>query len=242
MGYRQYPSSRHLLSGSNWHATNTAAKNSRLRIFNNFTSKTETDMNESPTFVLPKVPTRIWDLDVPIVADAEANTATAYITGPISEPKDYNELCYMLSTAQESTRFTLHINTPGGIIDSAFMIVAAIRKSKAQIVGALSGTVASAGTLIAMACDELVVTDHLSFMIHNYSGGMAGKGHEMKARQKFIDSHLNEAFKSFYGGFLSADEIERVIEGTDLWMGSSEVVDRWHKRSRLALARAVTAA
>jgi len=38
-------------------------------------------------------------------------------------------------------------------------------------------------------------------MIHNYSGGMSGKGHEMKARQKFTDEHLNDAFKYFYKGF-----------------------------------------
>jgi ATP-dependent protease ClpP protease subunit len=54
------------------------------------------------------------------------------------------------------------------------MIAAAIKHSKAKVIGQLSGTVASAGTLITMACDEIVVTPHLSFMIHNYSGGMAG--------------------------------------------------------------------
>jgi hypothetical protein len=67
-------------------------------------------------------------------------------------------------------------------------------------------------------------------MIHNYSGGMAGKGHEMKARQKFTDEHLNEAFKSFYKGFLSETEMTSVIDGTDLWMGTNEVRERWKNR------------
>jgi ATP-dependent protease ClpP protease subunit len=185
-------------------------------------------MNEMPTFVLPKTPSRIWDLDVPVVIDND--TITAYITGPVAEPSNYNELCYLLAHASSSTTVTLHINTPGGIIDSAFMIVSAIKQSEAKVIGVLSGTVASAGTLIAMACHEIVATDHLSFMIHNYSGGMAGKGHEMKARQKFTDKHLNEAFKAFYSGFLTIDEMERVIEGTDFWMGSEEVRQRWSER------------
>lgn len=187
-------------------------------------------MKDLPTFVLPKKPTRIWDLEVPIVIDPHADCITAYITGAITEPCNYNELCYLLSEASETATFRLHINTPGGIIDSAFMIVAAIKQSRAHIIGTLSGTVASAGTLISMACEDLVITEHLSFMIHNYSGGIAGKGHEMKARQKFTDSHLNEAFKSFYSGFLSDDEMQRVIEGTDFWMGSNEVHDRWKQR------------
>lgn len=187
-------------------------------------------MKELPTFELPKIPTRIWELEVPIVIDQNNDVITAYITGQIAEPSQYNELCYLLGQASKSTRFYLHINTPGGIIDSAFMIVNAIKSSSAQVIGVLTGTVASAGTLISMACDELEVTEHLSFMIHNYSGGMAGKGHEMKARQKFTDAHLNEAFKSFYNGFLTEDEMERVVEGTDLWMGTVEVSERWIQR------------
>lgn len=187
-------------------------------------------MNELPTFEIPKIPTRIWDLEVPIVIDNDKNIITAYITSQIAEPSQYNELCYLLSNASKNTRFYIHINTPGGVIDSAFMVVNAIKSSKAHVVGVLTGTVASAGTLISMACDELEVTEHLSFMIHNYSGGMSGKGHEMKARQKFTDTHLNEAFKSFYNGFLSEGEMERVIEGTDLWMGTVEVSERWIQR------------
>jgi ATP-dependent Clp protease protease subunit len=124
----------------------------------------------------------------------------------------------------------LNINTPGGIIDSALMVVDAIYKSKAKVVGTLTGTVASAGTIIAMGCDELIIAPHLSFMIHNYSGGMSGKGHEMKARQKFTDEHLNDAFTYFYKGFLSEIEMTNVIDGTDLWMGTNEVINRWQNR------------
>ena len=185
-------------------------------------------MTQQLQFELPRDATRIWDLAVPIVANK--NEIKAYITGSIDEPIYYNELCYFLQTADENTEVTLYINTPGGIIDSAFMIADAISKSKAKVTGYLSGTVASAGTLISMACDDIIVTNHLSFMIHNYSGGISGKGHEMKSRQKFTDDHLNEAFTSFYLGFLTQNEMERVIEGTDLWMGSEEVIERWNNR------------
>lgn len=52
----------------------------------------------------------------------------------------------------------------------------------------------------------------------------------MKARQKFTDDHLNDAFKSFYSGFLTEEEMDKVIEGTDLWMDTKEVADRWQNR------------
>lgn len=180
--------------------------------------------------IVKKNPVHPWDNSVPVIIDAENKTFTAFITGSIDEPSHYNELCYLLHSSNKDDKFILHINTPGGIIDSAFMVADAIKHSKGHVKGRLSGTVASAGTIIAMQCHELEVADHLSFMIHNYSGGMAGKGHEMKARQRFTDIHLNNAFKTFYKGFLSSEEMDSVIDGTDLWMGSEEVVERWQQR------------
>jgi len=182
------------------------------------------------SFEIPRDATRIWDLLVPIVVDKETDTIKIYLTNAIEEPLNYNEACYMLDTATKDTVVEIYLNTPGGVIDSAFMLADAIKRTKATVKAYLSGTVASAGTLVTMVCDQVEVSPHLSFMIHNYSGGMSGKGHEMKARQKFTDDHLNEAFKSFYSGFLTDEEMGRVIEGTDLWMNSTEVQERWNSR------------
>ena len=168
---------------------------------------------------------RVWDLEVPIIQNR--THTDAYILDGIDEPALYNELCHLLRVAERGDTFTLHLNTPGGMIDSAFMIVDAIKASKAKVTAYLTGTVASAGTLITMACDAIVVGDHTAFMIHNYSAGAHGKGHEMKARQEFIDKSLNDAFTSFYTGFLTNQEMKDVIDGKDMWMGKDEVLTRW---------------
>ena len=172
-----------------------------------------------------------WDKDVPIINNR--HHTDVYITDSIDEPAYYNELCHILRTSQEGDTVMLHLNTPGGMVDSAFMIIDAIKASKAVVTGYLTGTVASAGTMIALACDELVASNHLSFMIHNYSAGMSGKGHEMKARQEFTDRSLNEAFKSFYKGFLTDKEMAEIIDGKDMWMDSADVEKRWAKRQTL---------
>jgi ATP-dependent protease ClpP protease subunit len=187
-------------------------------------------MTDTRVIQLNKQPTRVWDLDVPVVIDETSKTITAYITNKIEDPYTYNELCYVLENATENYTVCLHVNTPGGVLDSAFMIVNAIAESKAHVVAKLSGTVASAGTIICLVCDEVIASEHLSFMIHNYSGSMSGKGHEVKARQRFTDVHLNAAFASFYSGFLTNEEIDNVIDGTDLWMGAEEVNERWKNR------------
>lgn len=179
---------------------------------------------------IPKEPKRVWDLEVPVVINKTSDLIKIYITGTIEDPCLYNEACFAMDTASKDTIIELYINTPGGIIDSALMIINSIKNTEAKVVGHLTGTVASAGTIISLSCHELVISDHLSFMIHNYSGGMAGKGHEMKARQKFTDQHLNDAFTSFYSGFLTEAEMENVIDGSDMWMGSEEVKERWNNR------------
>ena len=114
----------------------------------------------------------IWDNYVPLISDK--NNTIAYITDTIDEPSCYNELCFKLKTASPAEIFTLVINTPGGIIDSAVMLIDAIKASKARVIAEITGTVASAGTIITLACDEVKVADHTTFMIHNYSGGMHG--------------------------------------------------------------------
>jgi len=180
------------------------------------------------TFQLPDDATRIWDLQVPIIENKDDRILSIYMRDTIDEPCVYNEVCYMLENAKPGSEVKLYLNTPGGVVDTAFMLADVIRRSKAKVVAHLAGTVASAGTLIIMACDDIIVAPFTSFMIHNYSGGAVGKGHELKARQAFVDKQLNEAFKAFYLGFLTEEEMTQVIDGTDFWMGADEIQERWN--------------
>lgn len=52
----------------------------------------------------------------------------------------------------------------------------------------------------------------------------------MKARQEFIDSSLKAAFQDFYAGFFDEDEIKSIINGKDIWMGKTEILQRWDNR------------
>ena len=168
---------------------------------------------------------RVWDEHIPIVKNGRE--IDAYITVTISDPIEYNELCHILRSASSKEVIRLHINTPGGSLDSATMIIDAINQSDAYIIGVLSGTVASAGTMIAMVCDELECSSYLEFMIHCFSGGTAGKGNEMKSHSSFINKHMPMVFKKIYAGFLTEAEIDDVIEGKDIWLNGDEVLERF---------------
>lgn len=174
---------------------------------------------------VPKKTWSIWEDHIPI--SKNGREIDVYITAEIVNPIEYNELCHLLRNATSKEIIRLHINTPGGRLDSATMIIDAIAASDAYVIGVLSGNVASAGTMIALACDELECSSYLEFMIHYFSGGTGGKGNEIKAHSNFIDKHMPMIFKKMYAGFLTNKEIEDMIEGKDIWLNGDEVLERF---------------
>lgn len=170
----------------------------------------------------------IWSRDIPIIT--KDKITDVFLTTHIQEPEVYNEFYYKLANAKEDETYYLNLNTPGGVIDSAFMIADAAKRSKAKIVGRLSGTVASAGTIVALECDEIEVADYTAWLSHNYSTGISGKGHELKAFQKFTDDNLNSSFKKMHAGFFTDKEVEDIIEGKDIWLNKEEIITRWNNR------------
>ena len=184
-------------------------------------------MNIDDIFATPK--TTVFDNYVPMITNK--HTTTVYLTDVIEAPSLYNELCYKLDNASPAEEFFIYINTPGGILDAAIMLVSSIKNTAANTTARLSGTVASAGTIIALACRNVEIADHTAFMIHNYSGGLFGKGHELKAHQEFVDANLNKSFSAFYEGFLTPAEIKRVIDGKDYWMNKDEVLSRLDRKN-----------
>lgn len=168
----------------------------------------------------------VWDNIVPVVK--EGLTTSMYITSSLEEPLEYNEAHYALTTAKDYETVNIYINCPGGVVDTAFYLFNAIKDCKAKTIAHLSGTVASGGTIITMACDELCITSFTQFMIHNYSAhGISGKGHEIKDYVKFNDLELNKAFTEIYGTFLSEKEIQEIIDGKDYWLNKEQVLSRW---------------
>ena len=168
--------------------------------------------------------TSAWDKTVPIIA--KGNTVTAYLMSEVYEPEVYNELCYTLEhTDAEQVR--LMINNNGGQLDAMLSILDSMSRCNCEIVGVLSGSVASAATMIALSCDKLEVAPHTSFMIHSSSGGVSGKTHETKAYMDFSNENTKRVFNDIYKNFLTQEEIDRVLDGKDMWLNTKDIKERF---------------
>lgn len=156
----------------------------------------------------------------------KTNKYTMYILDQITAPKDYVNVLDALEQATEDDNVECWFVTGGGRKDTMDMIRAAVYKCKAHT-KAILGDVASAGTIIPLAFDEVEALPNTEFMVHNYSGAAWGKHHELMQQADFMKKEMPECFRRYYKDFLTPEEIENVISGNDMYFNAEEVNARW---------------
>lgn len=156
-----------------------------------------------------------------------------YLSQVIEEPNKYIEMVHQIQTAGSDSIVYIHLNTPGGRLDTGIQLVNSMQASEAHIICSLEGEIASLGTLIFLAADEFIVHDNCLMMFHNYSGGVFGKGHEQIAALEANTRWVEEIMKRLYIPFMSEEEFERVRRGEDLYFHSDEIRKRLSKMVKI---------
>ena len=113
---------------------------------------------------------------------------------------------------------------------TAIQIVTQIKLCQAQVVCQIESACCSAATMVALACDGLICYPHGYMMIHTSSGCSFGKQSDIKKEEEFFNPWLESFFNEIYKNFLSKKEIQSVLEGTDMWLQSDEVMERFKKK------------
>ena len=142
----------------------------------------------------------------------------------------YRDLIHALNNATEDDVIELRIITDGGSLETAECIITAIRSSEASVVGIVEKAY-SAGSMIALACPELVLTDFATMMIHTGSYGTVGSHNKVKQYVDFSERKLNRVIEDVYEGFLTKEEINSVKDGSDFWMFAEEIGERLDRRN-----------
>lgn len=149
-----------------------------------------------------------------------------YLSSALEGPEHYTEMVQIINSATPNDKLIIHLNTPGGRLDTTSQIVNALRTTQAHVTTIVEGHVASAGTLIFMVADEMTVREDTIMMFHNYSGGAIGKGHELTAEIHAKADIFEKMMKNIYYPFFSYEEIDEIIGGKDFWLGYDEVSAR----------------
>lgn len=149
-----------------------------------------------------------------------------YLSEDVGSPEEYTDMIHRINVATENDTIYIHLNTPGGRLDTGVQIINAMQNSDANVVTILESEAFSLGTLIFLAGDELIVNDHCMIMFHNFKGGVVGKGHEQLSQLEATIKWFTELAREIYIPFLSEEEFERIIKGEDLYMHSEEIRER----------------
>lgn len=157
-----------------------------------------------------------------------------FVTNVLEHNDEMINAVRILEEANEQDIVYLYINTPGGSADSALLLYNALIETRAVTVGRCSGSVSSAGTMIAMGCQKLEVAPFTSFLFHSSSTGFGGKTGEIK---NAVDYHVRwneDLLRGIYGELFTDDEYTDMLHNNkDIIMSADEFNLRYKKLIQL---------
>lgn len=160
-----------------------------------------------------------------------------YISQSIGSPDQYVDMIYRIASAAPTDVIYIHLNTPGGQIDTGVQIINAIRNTPAKVVTILESTAYSLGTLIFLSGDELVVHDNCMMMFHNFNGGLIGKGNELVSELEATVKWFAALAQDIYIPFLTQEEFDQIVRGEDMWMQTEEIKVRLERMMKTLESR-----
>lgn len=151
----------------------------------------------------PKSKAEFFDAVTTPAPSGEGNIATIRLYGPIDSWGGWwgisaSDVSDVLDTLPDSvSQIILRINSPGGEVFEAMSILNMLRAHKASVLGVVDGLAASAGSVIAVGCDETVMSPGTTMMIHSPSSIAWGNAAEMRKTADVLDN-IEESIISIY--------------------------------------------
>ena len=155
-----------------------------------------------------------------------------WLNSEIESADKYVDVFDCLMQAGEGDVVAVHINSPGGDLDTALQLIDAIESTPATTVAFLEGQACSAGSMIAMACENVEVSEYAYMMIHTFNQGISGKFSDIQSSTEFHRRWWKEVFEKLYADFCTPEEIERVLAGHELWLDADEILERFNHRKQ----------
>ena len=124
-----------------------------------------------------------------------------------------------------SSTITLRINSMGGDVFDGWAIYNACKRHRAIINGFVDGIAGSIASVIAMACDTLMMMPHSQMAIHEAHGGAIGPADVMRQMADILDKQ-SDNIASVYAEKAGGTDAEwRTRMRDETWMSDEEAVD-----------------
>ena len=162
-----------------------------------------------------------------------SNILKIYFDENIKEPKYYRPLLNRISSLGQYDQIHIVMNSYGGNLDGTLAILDALENTQAKVNCEIQGTVASAGSIIALSCENIYVSPYAEMMIHSASFGGSGHQSAVMSRLAHIDTRVKKLMQNVYQDFLTPAELEEVFLGKEYWFDSDEIIARLERRDEI---------
>lgn len=155
--------------------------------------------------------------------------ATIRLYGPIDSwggwwgisTKDVGQV--LDSLPDSVTQIILRINSPGGEVFEALAILNMLRAHKAKVTAVIDGLAASAGSVIASACDETVMSPGTQMMIHSPWVITWGSAADLRKEAAVLDG-IEASLIEIYSGKAGEKDWATLL-AEDTWLTAAAAVE-----------------
>lgn len=153
------------------------------------------------------------------------------------DTRQFDEVVAILEEASEDDQVTLNISTNGGAVHAILPLLGAMATTKCHVHGHAASDVASAGTFILLRCDSISVNEFATIMCHQVQFGSAGPGNNVLNHVTHTMDLSKRITEDIYKDFLTKEELDKMLSGTDYYMDDVEFMERCKKRNSIREAQ-----
>lgn len=120
---------------------------------------------------------------------------------------------------------TLRLNSPGGDVFDGITIHNRLKQHSAKVTVYIDGLAASIASIIALAGDEVIMSEGAMMMIHKPTTGVWGNSEEMESVIQRLDD-VEEQLIGIYKRKTKLDRTEiKTMLSNETWMGAEEALE-----------------
>lgn len=164
---------------------------------------------------------------------------TVTINEEFREVQQFAEIVNVLENAQQGDYVIFKMSTIGGALHAIIPLITALRNTEAQTAMQVESDTASAGTMLMMLVDEVLVNEYATVMFHNVQYGAYGHGGNVEAQVRHITAGSKKLIRDVYKDFLTEEEIARIELGLEIYLTPEECHDRFKMREELRVQRMI---
>lgn len=163
------------------------------------------------------------------VSQQVSNKYTLYMNDRISTIDQFVDHISVYENALPEDIIFLHVSSPGGSTAVGEQLCFLMNNCPATIVGVVGMGAASMASAILLNCDDLILTDMSTLLVHSFGYGNQSHSPGMFSCADFNNKLNVKWVDKYFGDFLTPEERADILKGVDLLFDADQIQERWER-------------